>query len=72
MKKIIKFFKQGELQLKMINAFILMGLIVFFVAFLGWQVTLNLSQELNEISVVRLPSILGLAKIDGKNNKKFL
>ncbi|MCF3575313.1 methyl-accepting chemotaxis protein [Planktothrix agardhii] len=64
MKKIIKFFKQGELQLKMINAFILMGLIVFFVAFLGWQVTLNLSQELNEISVVRLPSILGLAKID--------
>jgi Methyl-accepting chemotaxis protein len=64
MKKIINFFKQGELQFKMINAFILMGLIIFLVAFLGWQRTLNLSQELNEISVVRLPSILSLAKID--------
>lgn len=64
MKKIINFFKQGELQFKMINAFVLMGLITFFVAFLGWQGTLNLSHELNEISVVRLPSIVSLAKID--------
>lgn len=64
MKTIINFFKQGELQLKMINAFILMGLITFIVAFLGWQTTLNLSSELNEISVVRLPSIFGLEKID--------
>ncbi|MGL6138787.1 MAG: HAMP domain-containing methyl-accepting chemotaxis protein [Planktothrix sp.] len=64
MKTIINFFKQGELQLKMINAFILMGLITFIVAFLGWQTTLNLSTELNEISLVRLPSILSLAKID--------
>ncbi|WRH64987.1 MAG: methyl-accepting chemotaxis protein [Planktothrix sp. GU0601_MAG3] len=64
MKTIINFFKQGELQFKMINAFILMGLITFFVALLGWQTTLNLSSELNEISVVRLPSIVSLAKID--------
>ncbi|SKB12109.1 Methyl-accepting chemotaxis sensory transducer [Planktothrix sp. PCC 11201] len=64
MKKIINFFKRGELQFKMINAFVLMGLIIFLVAFLGWQRTLNLSNELNEISIVRLPSIVSLAKID--------
>jgi len=64
MKTIINFFKNCQLQFKLINAFILMGLIVFFVALLGWQGTLNLSDELNEISVVRLPSILGLEKID--------
>lgn len=64
MKRIINFFKKTELQFKMINAFILMGLIIFFVAFLGWQSTLSLSHELNEISVVRLSSILSLATID--------
>lgn len=64
MKKFIDFLKQVELQFKMIAAFIILGILTFFIAFLGWQTTLNLSAELNEISVVRLPSILSLAKID--------
>lgn len=64
MKKLIYFFKNAELQIKMINAFILMGVIIFVVALIGWQSSLNLSYEINEISLVRLPSILSLQKID--------
>ncbi len=63
-KTVFDFFNQFNLQIKMINSFILMGLIVFLVAFLGWRSTSALSQELNEISLVRIPSILGLEKID--------
>lgn len=64
LKTIINYFKKSDLYLKLINSFVLMGLIIFLVAFLSWQTTLSLSNELNEISLVRLPSILYLQKID--------
>jgi methyl-accepting chemotaxis protein len=64
MQKINKFFTNMGLQIKLIASFFVMALLVFFVALFGSIGTFQLSEQLNEISIVRLPSISGLQMID--------
>lgn len=64
MKRFDTWFKSIGLQLKLINAFLLMGFIVFLVALGGWVGSSQLSEHLNEISEVRLPSIVALQMIN--------
>lgn len=57
-------FKDMGLQTKMLGAFLLMGVIVFVVGWIGESGASQLASHLNEISDVRLPSIMALQTID--------
>ncbi|MEG4984173.1 methyl-accepting chemotaxis protein [Microcoleus sp. BR0-C5] len=52
------------LQTRLIGAFLMMGFLVFLVAWVGWNSTSNLSQHLGTIGKNNLPSIEGLWKIN--------
>ncbi len=52
------------LQTKMLGAFLLMGVIVFVVGWIGESGASQLAHHLSEISDVRLPSIMALQTID--------
>ena len=53
-----------NLQTRLIGAFLMMGLLVFLVAWLGWSSTSNLSQHIETIGKDNLPSIEALLKIN--------
>jgi len=53
-----------NLQTRLIGAFLMMGLLVFLVAWVGWSSTSNLSQHIETIGKNNLPSIEGLLKIN--------
>jgi methyl-accepting chemotaxis protein len=53
-----------NLQTRLIGAFLMMGLLVFLVAWVGWSSTSNLSQHLDTIGKDNLPSIEALLKIN--------
>lgn len=59
-----KGFDKIGLQTKLMAAFMLMGIIVFIVGWMGNSSTDILAQHLHEISEVRLPSIVGLEMIE--------
>src|SRR5512136_2319910 len=52
------------LQTKMLGAFLLMGVIVFVVGWIGETGASQLARHLNEVNDVRLPSIMVLQTID--------
>ncbi|OKH41032.1 chemotaxis protein [[Phormidium ambiguum] IAM M-71] len=56
--------KNWSLQMRMISAFLFIGLIVLIVALVGWNGNLRLSDRLNTLSTNSLPSISGLWKIN--------
>jgi len=56
--------KSLNLQTRLIGAFLMMGLLVFLVAWVGWSSTSNLSQYIETISKNNLPSIEALLKIN--------
>lgn len=56
--------KKMNLQARLIGAFLMMGLLVFLVAWVGWSSTSNLTQHLGTIGKNNLPSIEGLWKIN--------
>lgn len=64
MNRLITWFKKMGLQGKLMSAFLIMALIVFAVGWVGQSGSFWLSQYLDEISEVRLPSIVGLQMID--------
>ncbi len=64
MNRLIFRFKDMGLQTKMLGAFLLMGVIVFVVGWIGESGASQLVRNLNEISDVRLPSIMALQTID--------
>ena len=64
MKKFKFSLKKLGLQAKLISAFILMGSIVFVVGWIGQTGSFQLAGYLNEISEVRLPSIIGLQMME--------
>ncbi|MEP6488794.1 methyl-accepting chemotaxis protein [Microcoleus vaginatus GB2-A3] len=53
-----------NLQTRLIGAFLIMGLLVFLVAWVGWNSTSNLSQHIDTIGKNNLPSIEALWKIN--------
>jgi methyl-accepting chemotaxis protein len=53
-----------NLQTRLIGAFLMMGLLVFLVAWVGWISTSNLSQHIETIGKDNLPSIEALLKIN--------
>lgn len=53
-----------NLQTRLIGAFVMMGLLVFLVAWLGWSSTSNLSQHIETIGKNNLPRIEALLKIN--------
>jgi methyl-accepting chemotaxis protein len=53
-----------NLQTRLIGAFLMMGLLVFLVAWVGWSSTSNLSQHIDTIGKNNLPSIEALLKIN--------
>ncbi|MEG4584250.1 methyl-accepting chemotaxis protein [Microcoleus sp. MOSTC5] len=53
-----------NLQTRLIGAFMIMGLLVFLVAWVGWNSTSNLSQHIDSIGKNNLPSIEYLLKIN--------
>jgi methyl-accepting chemotaxis protein len=53
-----------NLQTRLIGAFLMMGLLVFLVAWVGWSSTSNLSQHIETIGKNNLPSIEALLKIN--------
>jgi len=53
-----------NLQTRLIGAFLIMGLLVFLVAWVGWSSTSNLSQHIETIGKDNLPSIEALLKIN--------
>ena len=53
-----------NLQTRLIGAFLMMGLLVFLVAWVGWSSTSNLSQHIETIGKDHLPSIEALLKIN--------
>lgn len=57
-------WKNMNLQMRLIGAFIIMGVLVFLVAFIGWSGTSRLTQYLNQISKTQLPSVEGLWKVN--------
>jgi len=56
--------KNLNLQTRLIGAFLMMGLLVFLVAWVGWSSTSNLSQHIETIGKDNLPSIEALLKIN--------
>jgi methyl-accepting chemotaxis protein WspA len=59
-------FKNMKLQSKLISSFVMMGLIVFVVAILGWNGTMRLNQHLNLITDNVMPSIVTMWELNGK------
>ena len=57
-------FRNLNLQTRLIGAFLMMGLLVFLVAWVGWSSTSNLSQHIDTIGKDNLPSIEALLKIN--------
>lgn len=57
-------FRNMNLQTRLISAFIMMGLIVLVVAWVGYDSTSRLSEHINNIGQNNLPSIEGLWKIN--------
>ena len=57
-------WKNMNLQMRLIGAFIIMGVLVFLVAFIGWSGTTPLTQYLNLISKTQLPSVEGLWRVN--------
>lgn len=57
-------FRNLNLQTRLIGAFLMMGLLVFLVAWVGWSSTSNLSQHIDTIGKNNLPSIESLLKIN--------
>ncbi|MEG5040727.1 MULTISPECIES: methyl-accepting chemotaxis protein [unclassified Microcoleus] len=57
-------FRNMNLQTKLISAFLLMGLIVFVFAGVGWNGVSRLSVHINTLSDNSLPSVTGLWKIN--------
>jgi methyl-accepting chemotaxis protein len=57
-------FRNLNLQTRLIGAFVMMGLLVFLVAWVGWSSTSNLSQHIETIGKNSLPSIEALLKIN--------
>ena len=53
-----------NLQTRLLGAFLMMGLLVFLVAWVGWSSTSNLSQHIETIGKDNLPSIEALLKIN--------
>jgi len=53
-----------NLQTRLISAFLMMGLLVFLVAWVGWTSTSTLSQHIETIGKNNLPSIEALLKIN--------
>ena len=53
-----------NLQTRLIGAFLMMGILVFLVAWVGWSSTYNLSQHIETIGKDNLPSIEALLKIN--------
>jgi methyl-accepting chemotaxis protein len=53
-----------NLQTRLIGAFLMMGILVFLVAWVGWISTSNLSQHIETIGKNNLPSIEALLKIN--------
>jgi methyl-accepting chemotaxis protein len=53
-----------NLQTRLIGAFLMMGVLVFLVAWVGWSSTSNLSQHIETIGKNNLPSIEALLKIN--------
>ncbi|MEG4518715.1 methyl-accepting chemotaxis protein [Microcoleus sp. AT9_A5] len=53
-----------NLQTRLISAFLIMGVLVFFVAWVGWNSTSNLSQHIETLGKNNLPSIEALLKIN--------
>ena len=53
-----------NLQTRLIGAFLMMGILVFLVAWVGWSSTSNLSQHIETIGKNNLPSIEALLKIN--------
>jgi len=64
MNKFKSRFKKIGLQGKLFGAFLLMAWLVFVVGWVGQSGSFQLAGYLNEISEVRLPSIVGLQTID--------
>jgi methyl-accepting chemotaxis protein len=56
--------KNLNLQTRLIGAFLMMGLLVFLIAWVGWSSTSNLSQHIETIGKNNLPSIEALLKIN--------
>ncbi|WP_333402362.1 methyl-accepting chemotaxis protein [Microcoleus sp. MON1_C1] len=56
--------RKMNLQTRLIGAFLIMGLLVFLVAWVGWNSTSNLSQHIDTIGKNNLPSIEALWKIN--------
>lgn len=56
--------KKINLQTRLISAFLIMGLLVFLVAWVGWTSTSNLSQHIENLGKNKLPSIEALLKIN--------
>lgn len=57
-------FPKINLKTRMIGGLLMMGLLVFTVAWFGWSSTSELSQHINLITKDTLPSIIGLWKIN--------
>jgi methyl-accepting chemotaxis protein len=53
-----------NLQTRLIGAFVMMGILVFLVAWVGWSSTSNLSQHIETIGKNNLPRIEALLKIN--------
>ncbi|MEG4507320.1 methyl-accepting chemotaxis protein [Microcoleus sp. F6_B4] len=53
-----------NLQTRLIGAFLIMGILVFLVAWVGWNSTSNLSQHIETLGKNNLPSIEALLKIN--------
>lgn len=56
--------KKMNLQTRLIGAFLMMGILVFLVAWVGWNSTSNLSQHIETLGKNNLPSIEALLKIN--------
>ncbi|WP_333122959.1 methyl-accepting chemotaxis protein [Microcoleus sp. Pol11C3] len=56
--------RKMNLQTRLIGAFLIMGLLVFLVAWVGWNSTSNLSQHIETLGNNNLPSIEALLKIN--------
>ncbi|MEG4486348.1 methyl-accepting chemotaxis protein [Microcoleus sp. D2_18a_B4] len=56
--------RKMNLQTRLISAFLIMGLLVFLVAWVGWNSTSNLSQHIETLGKNNLPSIEALLKIN--------
>jgi len=56
-------FKNMTLQIRLIGSFLFIGLIVFTMALLGWFVTNELNQSINELTTNNIPSLSAIWKI---------